>query len=464
MTAGRSRFVTAGVALVAVLVRLPGVYTQSFWEDEVASARILQEPTLGGVLRHVARTESTPPLWYVLAWSVHQAGVPMRDLRLLSVLAGALLAAGVVVLARRFVSLPAAAFAGLAVALGAEFVAHGQELRAYELFALLTLALALAVLREVEAPSRVREITLAAAVAAGGLTHFFFAFSAVAALGWLLVDPGARPVRRRAAAAMIAGGALALAWTPVMVSQYHQDRFWWIKGFSLRVAAAVPLRLFTYAYSGTALGAALSLATLAVVVVGGVRLARRFPGGRLVAVLVLAPLVEAGAVWAAGMRIFALRNLIGVGPFVALAVAGAVDALPRRRIAPALAFALAGTVAVSLAVSEVGEIPPYNVMARALVAEGWHPAVPIAVFGDPYRYRGPLEWYLPRQPVLDFTRPLRRVCREVLVVTRRGRVEALRLHVPPERDPALRGATILGDAARLPQCVHVVRKPRAALA
>src|SRR5712664_1930987 len=94
------------VALVATAVRLPGVYTQAFWQDEVASARIINGPTFPGMLAHVARTESTPPLWYALGWLLRQAGTPMQDVRLLSVAAGALLAALVVDLARRFVPLP----------------------------------------------------------------------------------------------------------------------------------------------------------------------------------------------------------------------------------------------------------------------------------------------------------------------------------------------------------------------
>jgi hypothetical protein len=163
------------------------------------------------------------------------------------------------------------------------------------------------------------------------------------------------------------------------------------------------------------------------------------------------------------VRIFALRNLIAIGPFVAIAAAVAVDALPRRAPKGAAAFAVLAGLALSLAVSEVGEIPPYDLMARSLVADGWRPTVPIAVFGDPYRYRAPLEWYLPERPVLTLARPAGAACRTVLVVTRRGRVESLRLHEPLSSDPALRGATLLGDSARLPHCVRALRVRHAAL-
>jgi hypothetical protein len=94
------------VALVATAVRAPGVYRQAFWQDEVASARILDESTFTGMLAHVARTESTPPLWYALGWLLRRAGTPILDIRLLSVAARALLAALVVHMARRVLPLP----------------------------------------------------------------------------------------------------------------------------------------------------------------------------------------------------------------------------------------------------------------------------------------------------------------------------------------------------------------------
>src|SRR5581483_3677292 len=119
------------------------------------------------MLSRVARTESTPPLWYALGWSIHHVGVSIVDVRLLSVLAGAGLAALVVAVGRRVLPPAAAALAGLLVAIGGEFVAHGHELRAYELLAFLTAALAWLLLKELEAPSRKLEIAIAVVVALG---------------------------------------------------------------------------------------------------------------------------------------------------------------------------------------------------------------------------------------------------------------------------------------------------------
>jgi len=454
------RRVMWAVALLAAAVRLPGVYTQAFWEDEVASARILNEPTFPRLLAHVARTESTPPLWYTLGWLMRHAGTPMQDVRLLSVAAGAVLAALVVDLGRRLVPLPFAALAGLLAAVGSQLVTHGRELRAYELLSLLSVAFARLVLAEVEAPSRVRELGLVGVVAAGGLTHYFFVFPVVSVLAWLWLEPETRRVRRRATAAILLGGGLAASWAPVMLAQYGRNRFWWIGAFSLRPVAAVPARLFTDAYANTANGVAVSVGGLLLTVIGCWCLSRASARGRLVTVLALAPLAEAAGLWAAGVRIFALRNLIEIAPFVAVATAGALAAVPRR-VAPATVVAAAVLLVFSMASIAGRDVPRYDQLARALVAAGWTPSQPVAVFGDFFRYRAPLEWYLPHQPLLDASRPLGGVCRTVFVI-RGDDVARLHLHRPLRADRQLRGATILVDPARALRCVRPITSGRLA--
>jgi uncharacterized membrane protein len=350
-----------------------------------------------------------------------------------------------------------AVLAGLLVALGVSFVAHGQELRAYELFALLTVLFALALLAELDAPSRPREACLALATAAAALTHYFFLFSAAAAVAWLWLDPAARRIRLRATAAIGTGAVLTLPWAPFALRQVHQDRFWWIGPFSLRRVVSTPLRLFTPAFEGTYAGLGLSVAALVLVAVGAWAV-RRSPSGRLAATLALLPLALAGTGWAFGWRIYAQRNLIAIGPFLAVAAAAAVSAI---RLQPALAAAAAATacaLGVSLAVSGTGHVPPYDVMARELVADGWRSSIPIVVYGNPLRYRAPLEWYLPHRPVLALAQARPGGCRVVLVVTPRGRVLRERLHGRPRR------ATYLGEAHDLPRCVRPLAAGHAALA
>lgn len=107
-------------------------------------------------------------------------------------------------------------------------------------------------------------------------------------------------------------------------------------------------------------------------------------------------------------------------------------------------------------------VPRYDELARALVAEGWTPAQPVAVFGSFFRYRAPLEWYLPHRPLLDASHPLAEVCRTLYVIRGDGVVRRLRLDRPIEADPQLRGATILADPARAPRCVRPITTGRLA--
>lgn len=444
---GVERLLVGTLVAVAVAVRLPGTWSQSFWEDEVASARIIREPTLPHVLGQVVHTESTPPLWYVGVWLLHQGGMPIIDGRLVSVFLGGALTVAVVELARRFYSFPPALAAGALVALGAEFVGHGHELRAYELTATLSALFALCLLAQLAAPTPPHAAALATVVAASGLTHFFLAFSVIAAAAWLLGDPAVRQVRRFALRPIAIGSVVALGWLPLLFLQYHRGRFWWIGAFRLRPVIAVPLRLFSYAYSGSFVGLGLSVLGLVVVAAGGLRLARRSPAGRLVLVLALAPLAAAAIVWALGMPIFDLRNLIGIGAFVAVAAVAAVDALPR----PA-AWAVAATLVAFLGFSlptvrNAWRIPPYAEMALRLVRDGWNGAQPIAVFGDPLRYKLPLEWYLPHQPTLDVERALGRQRREIFILHRSGRIALQQVRGRTSLGRSLRGAAFLVERA-----------------
>lgn len=378
---------------LAAALRLPRALSTSFWQDEVASARILREPGFAAMLRHVVRTESTPPLWYALAWAMHRVGVPIHDVRLLSVAANGLLVAAVVVLARRVLPRWYALLAGLLVAVGGEFSAQGRWIRAYELFALLAVVFALALVGAVERPTRLRIAGLAAVTAAGALTHYFFLFTIAAAVAWLLVEPAARGTRRRVGAALGAGLVPLVAWLPELRTQIGNHRYSWIGPFDLHQVLETPLRLFTpLTRGGVAL--AVSAALLAACVAGASALWRQGSAGRLVVSLAALPLALAAVTWATGHRIYADRNMIAIGPFVAVAAGAALHGLPRHARHPA-AILVAAALVGGFAWDQTLPTVSYSSVASALVAEGWHPGDPIAVPGDPRAFASPLAWYLP---------------------------------------------------------------------
>ena len=429
----RSTWLTAGAAAsLAFGVRLDGALHYAFWQDEVTSARIALERTPVGVLHHVAQSESTPPLFYLVGWLINRIGVPVQDVRIVSALAGALLAGATVLLARRVVPLWASALAGLAVALGYQFVFHGRELRAYELHALLTVALAFAALSFVDRPGRRNAVVLGLVTAAGALTNYFFLLSVAAVLLWTWTRPLLRPVRRRLTVAIAAGLIPFAAWTPVLAFQYRHHRFSFIGPFRLHDVLASYWSLFARAEPHTSvLHTAAPLVMAAAVLAGCVALVRRSDAGRLSALLAVAPLLAAALVWLAGPRIFDTRNLIGIGPFAAIAVAALLTLLPRPA-GIAAACACAALIVFGFVLGERQAPIAYDRIAGALVSEGWQRSDPIILRGNFYAFRSPLEWYLPQQPPLTLGLPRGVPCPRVFVISH-GSVRQLHNRKPTGR-------------------------------
>ena len=398
----------AGLGLLALALRIPGALTLPFWQDEVASARVITQPTLPDLLEQVRETESTPPLWYTLAWVGHEAGISLEGLRMLSVAFAALTAVLVVLYARRFLPLWGAVLAGALVAVGFQFVAHGRELRSYALYVLLCVLFALALSAAVRMPSLGRLAALASTAAAGLLTHYLFAFTFLAGVLWLWLGSAPRRTRIRATLAASTGLVPLLAIWPILAEQFSAERFGWIGDFSLFKVASVYGTIFDwggplYADDPVTFGLrhVVWLAVLPVVVAGAVVLWRRSEDGRLCALLAVGPVGIGAAVWLAGPDIFNTRNVLGVGPFAAVAIVAALRALPRP---VAVAGSAAALALVGLGAAQGPPFgPPADRVAQALVAQGWVSDDRIVLFGDFYGFRSPVGWYLPGRPSLQVT-------------------------------------------------------------
>ena len=415
--------VAAGVSALAAAATLPGAIDLPLWQDEVASARVLLESTPTGVVEHVARTESTPPGWYLLAWLGREAGISIEGLRLLSVALAAAVAGLTVVYARRFLPLWIAGLSGVLTALAWQTVVHGSEVRAYALLALLTLVFALLLERAAAEPRLGRLAALAACAAAGAYTHYFFVLAALAGLVWLAVERELRSTAVRAGAAIVLGTATLLAWLPGLADQVGAERFGWIDAFDLVKFAALPSALFwdpgtMYAEIGVDPGlweAAARAAILVGVVAGCAVLWRLGSSARLSALLVLVPVGLSGIAWLAGLRIVTGRNLIGVTAFAAVALAALLLPLPRRAAYAAAAAGLAVAVGAYVR-TPMAERPDFDRVADTLVEVGWEPGDPILVVGTLFDFRSPLEWYLPGDVTLAQAEPARE-CSRLFVVT-----------------------------------------------
>ena len=425
------------------------------------------EPTLGAALDRVRDTESTPPLWYALAWVVEQTGAPVEAARGIGVAAGALLAGLLVVYAGRILPLWAAGLAGLVVALGGQLVLRGAELRAYGLYALLALAFAWLLERAAEAPRGRRLAALAAVTAAGLLTHYFFLFVAAAALAWLWTRPSLRPARSRVVAATAAGVVPFIAWTPFLGQQVENQRFSWIGDFSLLKAVAVysafvwnagPL----YVRDLVDVGRPEALARVGafVLVAAGCAAAWRMGArGRLVALLALGPVALAALLWLAGENLFTARNVLASAPFAAIAVAALAAALPRAA-GPVAGAALLALVVAGLVREHRLAPPAYDRIADELVELGWRPGGQLALYGgahelsylgSAYALRGPVTWYLPGRPTFVLYDGAPQPCERAFAVAPPGR--GLRVVERAEEVRKVDGLTV----ARVP-CADDLRR------
>jgi hypothetical protein len=180
----------------------------------------------------------------------------------------------------------------------------------------------------------------------------------------------------------------------MFAAQYRHDRFSWIGPFNGREVIATPLLVFSPALDSRLVAVAFLLCVL-----GGACFALSLgPLQRLCAALAVVPLALAAATWVAGARVYNVRNMIGIAPFVATVLVLPLASLPARRRVAAGA-AVAAVAVVAFAVGQKAN-PPFGKIAAALVHAGWRPHDAVLVDGDFHVYRSPLEWYLPDAKVL----------------------------------------------------------------
>src|SRR5919112_4431333 len=84
----RERMLLAGIVLLGAGLRFATLDGQSYWFDEATTVQLLRMD-LGDMLAAIPDSESTPPLYYVVAWFWTQVfGTGEVGVRSLSALAG----------------------------------------------------------------------------------------------------------------------------------------------------------------------------------------------------------------------------------------------------------------------------------------------------------------------------------------------------------------------------------------
>jgi mannosyltransferase len=399
----RERLWLAALVVAAVAIRLYHLGHQSFWLDESYTVDLVQRP-FGDMLSGVADLESTPPLYYALAWVWQKVfGHGEFGLRSLSALFGVLTVPVAWAAAREWFPRAAAHVGLIAAALVAFnpfFVWYSQEARSYSLLVLMA-ALTLLFLARRQPPAWA--ITAALAL----LTHYFAVF---------LVVPEAAYLVWKTRAWWALGGVtvVGIALAPLALHQRDLGHTSFIANLSLTTRLTdLPKKLVT-GELGTPtplIGPIAGLVAFAALLFA-MRSARA-----LISIAAAATLVPVIATFA-GADYLLPRNLIAV--YVPVIIAVAIGLRGRLGIAGAAVIcAVALTVNLEVASDAKLQRDDWRGAAKALGT----PTETRVVIVTPDYAKKPLRLYA-RTPLLDA--PVGPVVREVVIIDN-GR--------PPE-DPA----------------------------
>jgi mannosyltransferase len=163
----------AGLCALAAIIRFPTLGTQSYWEDEGYTLHLMRSG-FGKMLTTIPKTESSPPLYYVLAWCwTHVFGSGEVGLRSFSAVVGTATVGIVYECGRVITSRVTALLAGALVATNPLLVWYSQEARSYMLLVFFSSLSVLLFLRALEGQSAWGWATVSALALC---THYFAVF------------------------------------------------------------------------------------------------------------------------------------------------------------------------------------------------------------------------------------------------------------------------------------------------
>jgi mannosyltransferase len=394
-----------GLTLLAALLRFPTLDRQSFWSDEAITV-LLTRMDFRGLLSTISTTESTPPVYYLLAWVWTKAlGDGEVGLRSLSALAGVATVpvaylGGAALLGRR-VGVAAAAL----VAVSPPLVWYSQEARSYALAVLLVAASFAAFAYALREPTAPVLAVWATTSALACCTHYFAAFVVGAEAVWLLATHREVPVRLAVGAVT----ACAVALAPLALEQRGNGFGEFIGasgGLAGRTVTVVKQLLVGHALpadrAAAAVVALFVIASVTLLVARGTRAQQR--AAAVAATVGGAALVVPVALAAAGFDYVNTRNaLVGFVPLAVAASAGLAPAAPRRVGAVAL-VALTGVllaVTVTVAADRAYHRPDWRGLGHALGRPDLRRAIVVAPDHQGWFARVPLQLYVPAARGVD---------------------------------------------------------------
>lgn len=348
--------IVVGLTVVAALLRFATLDVQSFGEDEAVTAGTVLDPNFIQMLKEVAGGESTPPLYYVIAWFWSKVfGTGEVGLRTLSALIGTALVPVAYALGAKLVSRRVGVVLCALVAVNPMLVWFSQEARAYSLLALTSTASVLLFVYALESPTRRRLALWAVASALTVATHYFGLIIVAAEAIWLLASRRQRDVRLAVGAVTAVGLALA----PLAVHQARGDQTGWITEIPLDKRLSDTADEFLVGATGDALAYVVPVSA-ALVGVGLLLLALRADarerrGAGIAAALGLAVVIVALALTLVDADRLLSKNLLPALVPLALVVATGLGARRSGLLGTAAAVGLCAVSA--LVVIRVAESP-----------------------------------------------------------------------------------------------------------
>lgn len=395
----------AALTVLGAVLRFTRIGHQGFWFDE-ANTALLVHFSPGKMLGLIPKSESTPPLYYCVAWVWARIfGYTEAPLRSLSAVFGVAMVPVAFAVGARLISRRAGLVAAALVACNPLLIWYSQEARSYAMLAFLASASLLAFVYARENPTS-RSLAAWVLISALALaTHYYAVLIVVPEAVWLLAI---HRRRREVQIAFAFVGLCGLGLLTLALAQNATRRDQWIGAAPLgrRLGQVIPQ--FAAGFQGPARGVlepvAIAIIVLALVLLATGATATERRGALLAGSLALAGFIISLILIALGFDEVLTRNLLALWLPAALLVAGGLAARRPWGLGLAAAAVLCGigvATAIGVAAERNYQRPDWRVVARVLgpaTASG-SPAgagsPTRAILVQHYRDLLPLSLYLP---------------------------------------------------------------------
>lgn len=345
-------WIVGAITVVGLLLRLPS-FNSSLFGDEISTYFIVTGHSLGRVLQLVhSNQETSPPLYFILAWITKGLGNSVQSIRLPSLVAGTAAIPLTYLLGLRTVGRRAALIGAALVALSPFMISMSTNARPYMVMCLFGLASTFALLQALDTGRLSWWIVYAASSCAAAYTHYTVVFLLIAQLVWAFWT---RPDTRRSL--LLANVAALLAYLPwlggLLEDLHGPNEIGGLEPFGFKtirndlenwsIGSNLSLRLVP----GNPAIILIAVGVAAAVIGVTLRVRRRakwVPSARIVLVMVLALATPVGTILSSivGHDVFNSQNLIASWPGLALAVGILLTRPPGALRVAAVALVLAG--------------------------------------------------------------------------------------------------------------------------